>query len=370
MKLLFLADPNSPHIIKWAKSLSQLDINIIIFGLGKLEVKDYEGIPNIEVKTLNESVIRDEGSISKLRYLRALPQIKKIIKDFHPDIVHAHYATSYGFLGALSGFHPFILSVWGSDVFSFPHISSLHKILLSYNLKKADKILSTSHIMAKETKLYTDKAIEVIPFGVDTEQFKPMNVESFFDKDDIVIGTVKTLEEKYGIDYLIQAFKILSDKYPRLPLKLLIVGGGSLEKKLKNLADELLIGSKTIFTGKVPFSDVPKYHNMLSVFVSVSNSESFGVAVLEAMACGKPVIVSNVGGLPEIVENGKTGFIVPPRDPQKIAEAIEKLILNKELMAEMGRAGRNRVKKFYEWKSCVEQMCNIYAQIQNNKVIL
>ena len=363
MKLLLLSDPNSPHTIKWAKSLAQNDIDIVIFGLGDFNVNDYDGISNIQVKTLNEIVTRDEGSLLKLKYLKALPLVKKIIKDFKPDIVHAHYATSYALVGALSGFHPFIVSVWGSDVFSFPLKSPIHKMMLKHNLKKADKILSTSHVMAKETKLYTNKDIEVTPFGIDMEQFKPMEVESLFDKDDIVIGTVKTLEDKYGIEYLIRAFKIVSDKYLNLPLKLLIVGGGSLEGSLRKLVKELNIQDKTIFTGKVPFLDVPKYHNMLSVSVSVSNSESFGVAIIEASSCGKPVVVSNVGGLPEVVEDGISGFVVPPRDPEKTAEAIEKLLLDKNLREEIGRNGRERVKRLYNWDDNVKQMIRIYDKL-------
>lgn len=365
MKLLLLSDPNSVHTIKWAKSLAQNDIEIIIFGLGDFTVNDYDEISNIEVKTLNEKVTRDEGALSKLKYLKALPLVKGIIKDFKPDIVHAHYATSYALLGALSGFHPFVLSVWGSDVFSFPLKSPIHKMMLKYNLKKADKILSTSHVMAKETKLYTNKDIEVTPFGIDMQQFRPMEVESLFDENDIVIGTVKTLEDKYGIEYLIRTFKIVSDKYLNLPLKLLIVGGGSLESSLKKLVKELNIEDKTVFTGKVPFTDVPKYHNMLSVSVSVSvsNSESFGVAIIEASSCGKPVVVSNVGGLPEVVEDGISGFVVPPRDPRKTAEAIEKLVLDKSLRGQIGRNGRERVNKLYNWEDNVKQMINIYGEL-------
>lgn len=236
MKLLLLSDPNSVHTIKWAKSLAQKNIDIIIFGLGNYTVDNYNNIENIQVEVLNQFITREEGSFSKLTYLKALPKVRSIIKEFKPDIVHAHYATSYGLLGALSGFSPFILSVWGGDVFSFPHKSFFHKNLLKYNLKRADKILSTSYVMATETKSYTHKDIEVTPFGVDMEQFKPMEVKSLFDKDDIVIGTVKTLEEKYGIEYLIRAFKIVSSKHKNLPLKLLIVGGGSLDSELKNLA--------------------------------------------------------------------------------------------------------------------------------------
>ncbi|MEA1953179.1 MAG: glycosyltransferase [Campylobacterota bacterium] len=372
MKLLLLSDPNSVHTIKWAKSLAQNNIQIIIFGLGDFTVDDYTNIKNIEVKTLNQLVTRDEGSFAKLNYLKALPTIKSLIKEFQPDIIHSHYATSYGLLGAMSGFKPFILSVWGSDVFSFPHKSFLHKAMLKYNLKKADKILSTSHIMAKETKLYTDKDIEVTPFGIDMEQFKPIYTKAeLFDKEDIVIGTVKTLEEKYGIEYLIKAFKIVSDKYVDLPLKLLIVGGGSFDKELKQLTEDLQIDSKTIFTGKVPFIEVPKYHNMLSVSVSVSvsNSESFGVAIIEASSCGKPVVVSNVGGLPEVVEDGVSGFVVEPKNPKQTADAIEKLILDNELQATIGNNGRARVKKLYNWDDNVKQMIKIYKKLLNTNKI-
>ncbi len=365
MKLLLLSNPNSVHTIKWAKSLAGNGIDIIIFGLGDLTVNDYENIRNIKVVTLNEFITRDEGAFSKLKYLKALPKIKSIIKEFKPDIVHAHYASSYGLLGALSGFSPFILSVWGSDIFTFPHKSFLHKTMIQFNLKKADKILSTSHVMAKEIKHYTDKNIEVTPFGIDMEQFKVLEVKSVFSKNDIVIGTVKTLEEKYGIEYLIKAFKILSDKYPELPLKLLIVGGGSLEKELKQLTKDLNIEDKTIFTGKVPFEDVPKYHNMLSVSVSVSvsNSESFGVAIIEASSCAKPVVVSNVGGLPEVVEDDITGFVVPPRDEKETAKAIEKLVLDEDLRINIGNNGRDRVRELYNWDDNVKQMIDIYKEM-------
>jgi len=363
MRLLLLSNPNSVHTIKWAKSLADNGVDIIIFGLNDFIVNDYVNYPNIEVLTLNESLSRKEGSMSKLKYLKALPAIKRIIKEFKPDIVHAHYATSYGLLGALSGFSPFVISVWGSDVFSFPKKSFIHKAMLKFNLKKADKILSTSHVMAKETALYTNKNIEVTPFGIDMEQFKPMTVESLFTQEDVIIGTVKSLEKEYGIEYLIKAFKILSDKYKELPLKLLIVGGGSLDLKLKQLVKTLNIENQTVFTGKVPFDDVPNYHNMLSISVFVSNNESFGVSIIEASSCAKPVVVSNVGGLPEVVEDGVSGFIVPPRDPEATAKAIKKLILDKDLNHQMGQAGRQRVERLYNWTNNVNHMLSIYKDL-------
>ncbi|MCD7873785.1 MAG: glycosyltransferase [Acidaminococcaceae bacterium] len=145
-----------------------------------------------------------------------------------------------------------------------------------------------------------------------------------------------------------------------MPLKLLIVGEGSQKTYLKKLAEDLGIAEDSVFTGKIVHSLVPVYDNMLSISVSVSNSESFGVAVIEASACEKPVVVSNVGGLPEAVEDGVTGLIVPPRNPEKTALAIEKLILDSSLRAEMGKAGRKRAFQLYNWHNNVQQMISIY----------
>ena len=368
MKILMLSDPNSPHTIKWATSLSKKGIKIILFGLGDLRTDIYSKY-DIEVWTIKAKITRNLGSLSKVRYLRSLPLIKKLIKRYKPDILHAHYASSYGLIGALTNFHPFVVSAWGGDVFDFPKKSIVHKKTLEFILKKADKILATSNVLAKETNLYTDKSVEVTPFGIDINVFKPMKVESVFNKNDIVIGTIKALEEKYGIEYLIKAFKILVDKYPDKPLKLLIVGGGSLEDAMRELIKNLNITTKTVMTGKIPYEEIPKYHNMLSIYVALSilDSESFGVAILEAQACEKPVVVSKVGGLPEVAENGVTGFIVPPKNPDAAAKAIEKLILDETLRANMGKAGRKRVEKLYSWDKCVEQMIEIYEEITAKK---
>lgn len=364
MKILLLSDPNSAHTLKWARSLSLNNIKVLIVGLRPLNSNIYQGMPNIQVKTLIHSGSNGRGTLAKLKYLGTLRALKRIIADFGPDIVHAHYATSYGLIGALSGFSPFVLSVWGTDVFDFPNQSPIHRMLLQHNLRRADKILSTSHVMACETSKYTRNPIEVTPFGIDLNVFRPEPVKSFFGERDIVIGTVKALEEKYGIEYLIRAFDAARRHCPHLPLKLLIVGGGALEKSLKKLVNDLGLSECTVFAGRVPHDEVPRYQNMLAVSVSVSVvSESFGVAVIEASACEKPVIVSNMGGLPEVVENGVTGIVVPARDVEATAAAIERLVCSEELRTAIGRAGRERVSRLYDWNDNVSQMIGIYKDI-------
>jgi L-malate glycosyltransferase len=367
VRVLLLADPNLAHTIKWARSLAEMGLEISIFGLPNFNQAPYLNHKNIQALSLglDASIAgTNRTKLAKLRYLLAVPRVKNFIAEYKPDILHAHYASSYGLIGALTGFHPYVLSVWGADIFEFPRKSFLHKAIVEFNLKRADTILSTSEMMVDEIKKYTEKEIQVTPFGIDLDYFKPQTVSSLFKTHDIVIGTVKALEEQYGIEFLIRAFKILKEKHPHLPLKLLIVGGGSLESALKSLVKELRLVEHTVFTGRVSYDQVLRYHNMISVYVALSiiDSESFGVAILEASACEKPVVVSKVGGLPEVVENGVTGFVVPPQQPEAAAAKIEKLVLDKELRVKMGQAGRERVTKLYRWTENVKQMISIYQK--------
>ncbi len=328
-KILILADSNSPHILRWTKSLRRAGCKIDIFTFHVPDKNLYIDTPDIGLYTINISrkiQKRKETNISKLVYLKALLKVKQLIDELNPDILHSHYASSYGLIGALSGFHPFIISVWGADIYNFPLKSLLHKSIIKYSLKKADKILSTSKAMAIHTKQFTAKNIEVTPFGIDINKFKPIKIESSPENKNIVIGTIKTLEKKYGVEYLIRAFKLVKEKFPQLSLKLLIVGEGSLESYLKQVIKELQIESSTEFTGFVKHDDIVKYHNMLDIYItlSIEDSESFGVAVIEASACEKPVVVSDVGGLPEVVNDGVTGFVVE----KKIFRQLRKQLLN------------------------------------------
>jgi L-malate glycosyltransferase len=370
MKVLLLANSNSAHTFRWAKSLKDSDYSISLFSLYAPDSQlDYEANA-IEVYSLNlskELQMKKADNLSKLVYLKSIRQVKQIIKKIKPDILHSHYASSYGFIGALAGFHPYIISVWGADIYNFPNYSFIHRAIINFSLSKADKILSTSNTMKAEVKKYTKKEIIVTPFGIDVKRFEPVKVNRLFKDDDLVIGTVKALEKKYGIEYLIQGFSIVKKKFPGMSLKLLIVGKGTHELYLKNLVKKLNLEEDTIFTGYVNPDEVQVYHNMLDISVAVSTdkSESFGVAVLEAGACSKPVIVSNIGGLPEVVDHGKTGIIIQPMNDVALAEALSELIINPELRTEMGRNGRKKVLTEYNWSESVNKMISVYKSVFN-----
>jgi len=357
MKILFLADPGSSHTIKWAKALAARDVSIYIVGLSAYREEDYKDT-SIQVKSLSlsdDNFDANSKGISKTKYLKLVPKVKEVIAEFQPDLMHAHYASSYGLLGALTKSHPYAISVWGSEIYEFGEKSIIHKNLLKFNFKKADAVLSTSEDMAVRTQKFTKKEIEITPFGIDTSLFSPDSKTS----NDLVIGTVKSMENTYGIDILIRAFAKLKGEN----LKLTLVGDGTKTEEYKSLVTELNLNESITFKGRVDLEQVPKVLNQMDIFVAASRAESFGVSVLEASSCELPVVTSNVGGLPEVVEDGSTGFTVQVENVDELANKIQALVDSKELRKEMGTAGRKFVQRKYEWKDCVSKMIDIYTKV-------
>jgi glycosyltransferase involved in cell wall biosynthesis len=217
--------------------------------------------------------------------------------------------------------------------------------------------------MAAETQRYCNKPITITPFGIDCDRFRQSSVPKN-SPDEFVIGTIKALESPYGIDYLLRAFALLTAKYEgRKKLRLAIAGDGSLRKSLELLAEDLNVTDKVSFLGQVAHSQVPQLLNTFSVFCALSLSESFGVAILEASACQVPVVVTNIGGLPEVVRDSLTGFIVPAKDAQAAANAVGKLIDQHSLRREFGEAGRKFVLENFEWSQNAERLENVYESL-------
>lgn len=361
MKICYLADINSAHTHKWLNYFEGKGYDIHVISLGKGE---YEGV-TVHSLDIQDNIMKKSSEKGKLQYLKRVKRVKQLVKEIKPDILHAHYASSYGLLGALTNYHPYIISAWGSDVYDFPIKSPIHKFIIKYNLKKADYILSTSKVMKEETEKYTNKDILVTPFGVDINKFVPNKIE----KTEITIGTIKTLEEKYGIQYLVKAFKVIKDRNPEVNIKLRIGGKGSQEGYLKELVKELKLTDDVTFLGFVDKNNIVKEFQIfdIAVFPSTLDSESFGVAAVEAEACGTPVVVSDVGGLMESTKPGVTSLVAKKHSVEDLADKIETLILDNELRDKMGIAARKFVEDNYSLEDNFNEVNKLYEKIMSNK---
>lgn len=366
-RILLLADINSAHTQKWAIGLSKNGYQIGIFSFNQPESDWYKEY-NIDCLHKPSIVKSSNRYIVKLAYISFLPKLKTVINEFRPDILHAHYASSYGLLGALSGFHPYIISAWGTDVIKFPHQNIIAKYIIKFNLKRADAVCATSHVIEKHIHSLINKKVEVIPFGVDLKEFINTKGKSI-EESSFTIGCVKALEKIYNINTLIISFSELVKKYPLKKLKLLIIGEGSQRKVLEKLVLNLGIKDKIVFTGKLSHDVIANKINELDILVNLSEYESFGVSVIEAMACKKPVIVSDAEGLLEVVYDNTYGTIVKKNDITQIVDAMELYMLNQNFRITVGEKGRKRVQEKYDWKNNIQQMISVYNSLTNQEAL-
>jgi len=350
MKVMMLASGKSYHATRWANALVERGIGIIFVSVHAL------------VRPLDDRVIHvDLGGNGRIAYLTSLNRLRHLIKQHAPDLVHSHSAGGYALMGAMCGFKPWIVSVYGADVYEVPGKSVFHHVAVGELLKRADRLLSTSHAMADRVAVEYPflPPATVTPFGVDTDRFRMSEKNKL--RSVMRIALVKKLEVKYGVDILIETFQNVANDQ-RLPIELHIVGEGSKREELEAQAIQTSCADRIFFHGALPNSDVPAFLNSCDLFVVPSRfeSESFGVAAVEAMACGLPVIASDVGGLPEVVQHGLTGLIVPKEDVEALADAIMLLATDSDLRQTYGEAARWRVERLYDWRRNVEQMIEVY----------
>lgn len=356
MKICYLSDANSIHTKKICNYFINKGYEVSVISLNSGE------IAGANVYSMDLKVDKNKSSIKKLTYLKKIMEIKKIVEKINPDIIHAHYASSYGILGRLLNKKPYIVSIWGSDIYDFPKKSILHKMVIKGNLKAADVIMSTSNVMKREAEKYTDKEILVTPFGVEVNKFKPNKIK---DNQEFVIGTIKSLEDKYGIDYLIKAFNIVKKENSNQKITLKIAGVGSKLEEYKKLTKELKLEKNIEFLGFIREKEIIERFNEFDIacFPSILDSESFGVAAVEAQSCGTAVIVSDVDGLKESTKPGVTSLMVKRKSVEDLAEKINFLVNNPQKRKEMGINAREYVIENYDINKNFEVIDRCYKKI-------
>lgn len=353
MRLSYLGNLASIHLVRWVNGMAGLGHQVEVLSSHQPTEQLAEAV-----------VVHQLPWPAPLGYVANAWAVRRRLRRSQPDLLHVHFASGYGTLGTLSGFHPRILSVWGSDVYRFPARSWMHRTLISRNLAASDAVTSTSQVMADHVKKLVDRQVTVVPFGIDTLRFSPSSVPHA--GDELVIGTARAHRPEYGLDILIRAFTVVveveSNRSQVAALRLLIAGDGAARADLEKLAAHQGISDKVEFRGWLPHAALPGFLDRLDVFVAPSREESFGVAVLEASACGLPVVVSDAGGLPEVVLDGETGLIVRRENPEALAQALLRLASDPALRARLGQAGRDHVLRNYQWEASLSRMEAVYRQ--------
>jgi len=314
--------------------------------------------------------------LNKLRYNRfslgIVLELYRLMKKKQIHVVRTHRYRSnlYGRLAAfLAGVPVIIASVhdnYRTD--KRPKRRIMNRILS----KITDKIVAVSEDVKEDIIRYDSinpSKIDVIPNGIDVERFNPeknttdIRKEFSLEEDDIVIGFIGRIVPAKGLKYLLNALPYLKKEFKSI--KLLIVGEGSLVEELKERAKKNNIFDNILFTGRR--RDIPEILASINIFVMPSIAEGLPNALLEAMAMGKPIVTTEVGGIPEIVKNGFNGLLVPPRDTLSLSKAIKELISNDRLAAKLGQAARDLVHDNLSIKAIAQKWQSLYLSILKEK---
>ncbi|MEM2570008.1 MAG: glycosyltransferase [Candidatus Bathyarchaeia archaeon] len=305
--------------------------------------------------------------------------ISRVIKKNDVGLIHAHFAYPEGLAGLLAKRmtdKPLIVTVHGYDILTEESVKyglRLNKnfdAIIKWVLNEADAVITSSNATFKEARkiISAHENIYLIPNGVDVQRFNPHLNGSYLKEklkigEDKVVFTLRHHELKYGIEFLIKAAPLVLRERNRNNVMFVVGGDGPLRNYHEKLAEKLNIKDKVIFTGRIPQDEVPYYYSMSDIVVVPSLQEAFGLVVSEAMACGKPVIGTNVGGIPDQIIDGYNGFLVKPRSPEDIAEKIIWLLENQEEAKVMGMRGRKIVEEKFNIERKMDRIIELYKSL-------
>ena len=313
-------------------------------------------------RKLSVEIAKMRGNFDPLAVARFL----WLVHHYSVDIVHTHSSADSWMASTAAKISP-----RRPKVVRTRHLNASFNIRLIYSFM-ADRVItvggSTRQYMIREKGIPAEKVM-TIPTGIDLSVFDAEGIRGDLRHDlripekTPVFGTVSVFRRLKGHQVLLEATPEILRAIPEA--RLLLAGEGPQEKNIRKKIEELGIGNSVLMPGFR--EDVPRVLNTMDVFVFPSLQEALGTAILEALAMRRAVVASRVGGIPEIIEDGKTGFLIGPENPSAIAEKVIHLLKNSELRRQMGDRGRRFVEAHYDQRLMVRRLEDLYQELAEKR---
>jgi glycosyltransferase involved in cell wall biosynthesis len=304
----------------------------------------------------------------------------RLVNKLDVDIIHAHWSLPQGLTGIICkrvSKIPCITTLHGSDIHGlrYPALKWLNAKVIQHSDACTANSSETAR-MAQRISMKDDVA--VVPMGVNPlflstarERNKQQTGSQAGEKRILFAGRLIDLK---GVDYLIRALPSVLKKFPKT--KLVVVGSGPMKDELMNLSTRLNLSDTVIYIDKVSQEKLLEFYTSADVFVLPSivtekgETEGLGVVLLEAMACGLPVVGSAVGGIPDIIINGETGLLARQKEPDSLAEKITKIFSDASLRRKLVENGYQMVEKNFSWDTISEKFIKIYQEVLNRSGVV
>ncbi|MBO3839438.1 MAG: GT4 family glycosyltransferase PelF [Thermoproteota archaeon] len=378
MKILVLTDYFHPHVgggvekvvFEVSRRLVRMGVDIIVATLNTAMAKGFEILEGIKVYRYKPISLTETTGVQLTVSLSLPLKIVEICKSEKPDVIHANnrfFSTTI--CGAL------LKKIMGKPLVTTLHlgpmllnrkffdflINTYEKTVSRWIIQSSDKIIAVSNSVMKHAFSLgaASSKIKVIPNGVDLDEFKPRREFKRIGVEKIIF--VGRLFPNKGVQYLVKAAPIVLAKHPRV--EFVIVGRGPMEAELRNMVKRLNVEHAFKFLGIVP--SIPEVMSQCDIFVRPSLTEGMPLTILEAMACGLPVIASKIPGSSEVVKDGETGILVETGNVEQLSSAIIKLLEDENYAERIRKRAYEFVKNHYSWDRVAEEYLKTYNEILN-----
>lgn len=390
----YKGDSYGPFVLEEAKFLVRNGVEVHVVTQHNPEAAYKEEIEGIHIHRFKwlepkefRALIHFKGLKDNFRLVTYLISLffnlMWIVKKHDIKVIHAHHTIPVGLVGVIIGkimrtpvvitSHLMDITTHGTDEGPLGNIKDFesnffYRKLISFSLNSCKKIVAVSADLANriiQMGIDPEKTI-VLRNAVDIHRFKPVkNIEMRnkynIKENEILIVFAGHLEPFKGIFELLDAFYEIRKKNQNV--KLVVIGGGQSEKEVKEIVSKYNLNGHITFTGKISPDTIQNFYQMADIFTLPSYTEGLPLVVVEAMACGLPIVASCVGGIPEIVKNNENGFLIPPRNKEKLAQKLDILINNRELREKFGKKSVELIDNEFNIDKRVNKLINIYKDI-------
>lgn len=343
--LCLLGDATSPHVQRWAREMLQRGYRVSLITARPASI---DGVTVRAIRPVHRS----------LDWLFRVQETRRHVAELAPDLLHAHYVTSYGYLAARCGKHPLVMTAWGSDLLVTPGKSAWMRWLTGWILRQADLITGDSaSLMSAVADFRPTGAAEEIHWGVELQRFHPT---PWSHKQGSQLVSLRAWEPNYNIDTIIEAFALLQARLPGADLRLHLLGGGSLEGALRSQVHKAQLDNKVQFHGRLDDAGMTRVLGESKISVSVPSSDATSVAMLESMACGLAVVASELLANRHWID---AEWLVAAGDATALAARLEALIANDAIAEQAGLQNAARIAQDGDRAVQMNRMHALYQQL-------
>ena len=347
--LCLLGDATSPHIQRWAREMQARQYRV---SLVTARPAPMDGVEQHVLLPVRRSA----------QWLLRAGEARRTIAAMAPDIVHAHYTTSYGYLGARAGRHPLVMTAWGSDLLVTPHTSPWMRWLTGWTLHRADLITGDSQSLVDAAHGYHPTApVHCIHWGVDLARFAPVPWDA---KPGFDIVSLRSWEPNYNIPTILDAVAQLRGLQPALPVHLHLLGGGSQEAALREQVARRGLETVVTFHGRLDDAGMARVLARCKVSVSVPTQDATSVSVLESMACGLAVVATQLQANAQWLD---PRCLVPAQDSTALAQALARLAQDDAATEAAGQRNAALIQREGDRRVQMDRMDALYRSLLPNR---